>query len=148
MLGVLQVLQKTAILEYEKMPSKICVMHDITPTSLHSKACVMHDVKSCICTVLYMIDLWWLRTGIWGFRVSASVKLQSHFYYFLKYVSVSAFGSPGCFLSKVETLSKRGESGWKLCGRVFLPFFWAVICPANTENNGWHIHFPLSQVPF
>jgi hypothetical protein len=42
---VLQALEKTAVLEYEKMASKIDVMYDITHTSLPSKALVMCDVK-------------------------------------------------------------------------------------------------------
>jgi hypothetical protein len=45
MLGVLQACEKTAILEYENMASKIDVMHDITDTFLPSKALVMHGMK-------------------------------------------------------------------------------------------------------
>jgi hypothetical protein len=44
-LGAPQVLEKIAILKYEKMTSKIDVMHDITHTSLSSKALVMWDTK-------------------------------------------------------------------------------------------------------
>jgi hypothetical protein len=48
------VFKKTAVLEYEKIPSKIDEVHDITHTSLPSKALVMCDVKGWL--YLYTLD--------------------------------------------------------------------------------------------
>ena len=39
-------LKKIGILDYEKTTSKLDVMRDITPTSLHSSPSVMRDVKT------------------------------------------------------------------------------------------------------